>query len=111
MTDPKIAALLVKRGHSPELDVTVSPTYAPQDIGDGSEPCTLDPDCWFPSGPKEELKIAMRWCRRCPRRTRERCLIWALHACELGVWGGTTESDRVRLRRYAKAAVRGEEAA
>ncbi|MER5200509.1 WhiB family transcriptional regulator [Streptomyces sp. NPDC002755] len=61
-----------------------------------------DPDLFFPIGNTgaallqiEEAKAA---CRRCP--VMERCLQWALeNGQEHGVWGGTDEGDRRRMKR------------
>lgn len=46
---------------------------------------------WDP-GPAKEV------CRTCP--VVEQCLAWALdHTKEHGVWGGTTDAERVRMRK------------
>lgn len=60
----------------------------------------IDADLWFPEvgGSGAEAK---KVCRRCP--VREQCLALALESREWGVWGGTTERDRARLRREAAA--------
>ncbi|GAA0402453.1 WhiB family transcriptional regulator [Microbispora corallina] len=41
-------------------------------------------------------------CRGCP--VIAECLQWALDHGELGVWGGTTETDRKRMKRKPKTA-------
>jgi WhiB family redox-sensing transcriptional regulator len=60
----------------------------------------VDGDLWFPevgfSG-----KEAKRICRACP--VREQCLALALEQGEQGIWGGTSERDRQRMRREAAA--------
>jgi WhiB family redox-sensing transcriptional regulator len=44
-------------------------------------------------------------CRRCP--VRERCLRWALDTTEcMGVWGGTSETERRALRQRQRADAR-----
>ena len=40
------------------------------------------------------IKIAKSVCERCPEK--EPCLRWAIHNDERGVWGGTTEQERLR---------------
>jgi len=40
------------------------------------------------------IKIAKTVCKRCPER--QPCLAWAIHNDERGVWGGTTEQERLR---------------
>lgn len=60
-----------------------------------------DPEMFFPvgsSGPAEaEVLDAKRVCGQCPVSVP--CLRWALsHGVTAGVWGGTTEEERRRLR-------------
>lgn len=63
-----------------------------------------DPDLFFPIGttgpalmPEAEAKAV---CGRCP--VREPCLRWAVEAGQdLGIWGGTNETERRRLKRRA----------
>ncbi|MDQ0681637.1 WhiB family redox-sensing transcriptional regulator [Streptomyces achromogenes] len=65
-----------------------------------------DPDLFFPigtSGPalmqEEQAKTV---CRRCP--VQEACLEWAMETDQtLGVWGGTSETQRRALKRRIKA--------
>jgi WhiB family redox-sensing transcriptional regulator len=42
---------------------------------------------------------ALAYCYDCP--IRPACLTWALTNNEPGIWGGTTDRDRARLRRRA----------
>jgi WhiB family redox-sensing transcriptional regulator len=64
-----------------------------------------DPDLFFPIGTTglallqiEEAKAVCR--RRCP--VMEHCLQWALESGqEHGVWGGTDEDERRRIKRRA----------
>ncbi len=59
--------------------------------------CTdMDPDLFFPDDPAAQPAEALDACRRC--HVRSRCLAWALDNGEMyGVWGGTTEADRLRI--------------
>lgn len=65
----------------------------------------LDPDVFFPE--RGGSMVAATWkarrvCAGCPVRLP--CLEHALEWPEkLGVWGGTTEQERRRLRRLARA--------
>lgn len=61
-----------------------------------------DPDLFYPigtSGPALlQTEQAKAVCRRCP--VQERCLAWALDTGQsIGVWGGTSETERRALRR------------
>ena len=61
-----------------------------------------DPDLFFPVGTKgaavEEIEAAKAVCATCP--VSEHCLAYALETNqETGVWGGTSEEERRRLRR------------
>ncbi|MFF8971695.1 WhiB family transcriptional regulator [Streptomyces sp. NPDC014995] len=65
-----------------------------------------DPDLFFPigtSGPALlQTEQAKAVCRRCP--VREPCLEWAMETDQtLGVWGGTSETERRALKRRIKA--------
>lgn len=61
-----------------------------------------DPDLFFPvgtTGPSlDEIEAAKALCQGCP--VREDCLQFAIETNqESGVWGGTSEVERRRLRR------------
>ncbi|CAL9355099.1 WhiB family transcriptional regulator [Streptomyces sp. enrichment culture] len=63
-----------------------------------------DPDLFFPIGTTGPALIQTRQaksvCERCP--VREACLRFALETRqEIGVWGGTSESERRLLARRA----------
>ncbi|KFG06932.1 WhiB family transcriptional regulator [Streptomyces scabiei] len=62
-----------------------------------------DPELFFPignTGPALlQIDEAKAVCRRCP--LMESCLEGALERNELGVWGGTDEADRRRMKRRA----------
>jgi WhiB family redox-sensing transcriptional regulator len=63
----------------------------------------VDPDLFFPdAGANGSLK-ARRVCSSCP--VMDECLSYALdHPGILGVWGGTTESQRQSMIRRARRA-------
>ncbi|MEU3276561.1 WhiB family transcriptional regulator [Streptomyces antibioticus] len=65
-----------------------------------------DPDLFFPigtSGPALlQTEQAKAVCRRCP--VREACLDRAMNTDQtLGVWGGTSETQRRAIKRRARA--------
>lgn len=47
------------------------------------------------------VEMAKSICRECP--VIRPCLVHALNAHEVGVWGGTTEAEREELRRRRRA--------
>jgi len=60
------------------------------------------PEMFFPAGDSDAddqtVKQAKALCRTCP--VREDCLLFALETKQVdGIWGGTTEDERRRLRR------------
>lgn len=69
-----------------------------------------DPDMFFPEpygkGSGALSARAKDVCKGCPYI--QECLIWALERDEPGVWGGTSENERRRMKRNAvKNRVRG----
>jgi len=66
----------------------------------------VDPALFFPEDGQEEWVAAARSvCGSCP--VRGECLADALARDEQwGVWGGTSEQDRRRMRRAARSAAR-----
>ncbi|MFI8091117.1 WhiB family transcriptional regulator [Streptomyces sp. NPDC086080] len=67
---------------------------------------TEDPELFFPigtSGPAlTQTEQAKAVCRRCP--VQEQCLQWALETGQsIGVWGGTSETERRALKRRIAA--------
>lgn len=61
----------------------------------------VDPDIFF-TDPKEptyrkDTAKAKGYCGMCTYKTE--CLAWAMEVDEIGVWGGTTEIDRRKLKR------------
>lgn len=64
----------------------------------------LDPDIFFPDR-GESLAPAKAICANCI--VRDECLEWALDEGErFGVWGGTSERERRKLRRARREATR-----
>ena len=63
--------------------------------------CTqVDPEFWFPEK-RESGREAKAVCARC--EVRAECLSYALARVELlGVWGGTSEHARRRMRRAGR---------
>jgi len=56
-----------------------------------------DPDIFYPTS-GDGVQRAAAICATCP--VKEPCLAYALSAHEsVGVWGGTSERERVRMRR------------
>lgn len=72
-------------------------TPAPYPPLDGSQACAQsDPELFFPiTG--QPTAPAKHLCSLCP--LRRECLAFALTHRVIGVWGGTSEDDRDRLRR------------
>ncbi|MFI1167448.1 WhiB family transcriptional regulator [Streptomyces sp. NPDC020801] len=68
-----------------------------------------DPDLFFPIGTTGpallQTEQAKAVCRRCP--VSEQCLEWALNTDQtIGVWGGTSETERRALKRRRAVARR-----
>lgn len=61
---------------------------------------TEDPELFFPigtTGPAlDQVEQAKAVCRRCP--VVDACLAWALDNHVEGVWGGTTNEERAKMR-------------
>lgn len=87
----------------------IVPNDFPDFYEHGAAPCTQsDPEAFFPSempgdnryirGVYLHEKEAKNICFSCPYQVR--CLKYALnHPEEQGIWGGTTEGDRQRIKR------------
>jgi WhiB family redox-sensing transcriptional regulator len=85
------------------VDVQISRRY-PTFIGRGIPNCaTTDPEIFFPERgtARWEGEAVRRICHACPYQTE--CLDWAIEHSELGIWGGTTEQERRKLRRMRKS--------
>ena len=63
---------------------------------------TADPEIFFADGNDRELVAeAKSYCGICPVVLQ--CLTYALKNDEFGVWGGTTLSERLKVRNNPKA--------
>jgi len=69
---------------------------------DGSQPCAqVDPEIFFAEvADRETIRQAVGVCRSCSFTTP--CLEYALQEPLAGIWGGTTEVERKRLRRKVR---------
>jgi len=68
---------------------------------DGSQICAqTDPDLWFPTSLKQTGRLAKKLCSACPWKAD--CLDYALGYDLVGIWGGTTERERVEMRKRLK---------
>ena len=79
-------------------------------------PCAeADPDAFFPRDDFDAVDAGMRApvtydneraakaiCEECPMKVD--CLIFAMKTGQQGIWGGTTESERKKMRRKYYAA-------
>lgn len=64
----------------------------------------VDPELWFAAGKGNPTAPAKAICRVCPARTP--CAEWAIGQDNLqGVWGGTSERDRGKIRSERRRAV------
>ena len=67
------------------------------------KPCSDYPEEFYAEGRRAQKEAAQVCQLMCP--AQERCLLYALEADErFGVWGGTTELERERLRKKKKKA-------
>lgn len=65
---------------------------------DGSQICAqTDPELWFPTSEKQTGRLAKSLCRKCPWVIA--CMEYALRHEVLGIWGATTERERVQARK------------
>ena len=68
----------------------------------GTPPCAeSDPDAFVPekgtpTNSQTSIKFAIRVCQECPYK--QRCLEYATEQRLPGIWGGTSEVERRRLR-------------
>lgn len=87
--------------------------FIPEFIEDENEPqCVgLDPEAFFPQEVEINGKVvsssyynevgAKNLCGQCFYKSD--CLAYALKNNEKGIWGGTTENERIELRRKGRA--------
>lgn len=79
-------------------------------LGRGLKPCSSAerPDQMFPHPTDDEgHEVALMACGLCD--VRDECLEWALTfpaSQDFGVWGGTTERERAKIRRQRSRAAR-----
>jgi len=83
--------------------IDVLGTNTPKFTGKGNPTCAeVDPEIFFPergavTNGALSIKAAKSLCQTCPYTFE--CLEWALSHSEMGIWGGTTERERRRLKR------------
>ena len=69
----------------------------------------IDPELFFPvdadrtHAGQAQIAAAKVVCATCPERLRLACLRAAMTSNEQGVWGGTSETERVQLRELLQA--------
>lgn len=59
----------------------------------------LETDLFYPEPriqDQEQLAVVKKICRSCP--VQQACLDWALQYEQYGIWGGTSENERRRMR-------------
>lgn len=95
----------------------IIPEDYPDFFKEGDPPCsTTDPEAFFPQD-KEGYRVAQYYnksgaksiCKECPYVIE--CLTYAIKHDEMGIWGGTTEGERKRIRRSLGSGVSVEEIA
>jgi hypothetical protein len=68
---------------------------------DGSQLCAqVDPELFFPNNAGEAVKLkrlVIPICRKCSFQMQ--CLEYALNSDVYGIWAGTSETDRIQMRR------------
>ncbi|TDD08103.1 WhiB family transcriptional regulator [Saccharopolyspora terrae] len=80
------------------------------DFGVAPECSETDPEIFFPEPGRVDLaRRAIAICERCP--VLEACREKAVLHGELGIWGGTTETQREKIRAARRRIQRGQEAA
>ncbi|MFJ2094685.1 WhiB family transcriptional regulator [Streptomyces sp. NPDC087901] len=89
---------IVNANYAPSADLPVNTNWRT------ATACKDDPELFFPIGTTGpallQIEEAKGVCRACP--VMERCLQWALESGqEHGVWGGTDEGERRRIKRRA----------
>lgn len=72
---------------------------------DGSQLCAqIDPELFFPNNAAEgaiNMKITRKICNAC--EFKKPCLEYALYTpLTMGVWAGTTEHDRIKIRKQRR---------
>jgi len=86
-----------------KVDVEISRKY-PTFLNVGTPNCaTADPEAFFleRGAARWEVEIAKKVCSTC--MLIGVCREWALENNEMGIWGGTTEAERKKIRRMRNA--------
>lgn len=87
------------------------PSDYPDFFSKGEPPCaSTDPEAFYPQD-MDGLKTAIYYnetgaklvCKTCPYMVQ--CLEYAIKNNEIGIWGGTTEGQRKRLKRQLNAGI------
>jgi len=83
--------------------MTFTRTFDWDDCGwrEGAACRDTDPDLFFPGGTTgvaiEQIDVAKAMCRSCP--VREQCLEFSMATNQkAGIWGGSTEDERRKMR-------------
>lgn len=80
------------------------------ELGATPECAETDPEVFFPEQGRVDLaRQAVEICDRCP--VREACLELAIRDGEWGIWGGTTEGRRRKIRTERRRSQQGQEVA
>ncbi len=97
LVDPVLDTLaLMQPGDDGEIDLLATLLQRPAWMADAA--CIDEPsERFFAVSTSEPAAWALAACGRCP--VRSTCLEFALEHEEAGIWGGTTERDRMRLLR------------
>ena len=86
-----------------KVDVQISKNY-PTFLSTGTPNCaSADPEAFFleRGAARWEVDIAKKVCNSC--MLIGVCREWAIENKEMGIWGGTTEFERRRIRRMRNA--------
>jgi len=87
------------------IDVEISRRFPTFMLGNLGVPncATADPEAFFPERGCDRwtIETAKKICQSCIYEAP--CREWAIDNREIGVWGGTTELDRKRMRKMRKA--------
>lgn len=97
-----------EHANAPDLLRALTVTWIPRDLP--PLPCREDPELFWPESwtrtaeDRARVNEARDLCRECP--VRSACLEAAIEGREWGIWGGTSEVDRERMRRHRASASR-----
>lgn len=86
---------VMQKNFGKETDGTKAPYF------DGTQPCAqVDPELFFPDNASEAKKlkrIVIPICRACSFQTK--CLEYAINSDVHGIWAGTSDTDRLTIRK------------